>query len=172
MRSSIEWYYELTCFQLLHRIAPEFGLDPLLVAAMIHHESGGVGLKTRYEPHTSRYVLFPREHASHLGITVLTESTAQMHSYGLMQIMGFVARELGYKGYLIRLCEEELGLRYGCMKLKTCFQKYGDEAKAVSAYNQGSPRTTAGGMFENQKSYVDPVFALYRELVRAKESDT
>lgn len=160
---------------LVYYASSQFGLDPLLVAAIIQKESSGNPWMTRYEPTTDGYVVnlgMYRAISSKLGISQQTEYEAEKHSWGLMQVMGFVARELGYDGLLTRILIPSIGIHLGCMKLQLLFQKYGDVEKVVSSYNQGSPRMTTGGLFLNQKSYVDPVFSYYRELERARDEKT
>ena len=171
---TVAWFNQLPK-DLVYHTAAQFGLDPLLVAAIVQQESGGNPWMTRYESTTDHYVVnlgMYRDYASKLGISQQTEYEAEKHSWGLMQVMGFVARELGYDGLLTRILIPSIGINLGCLKLQQLFQKYGDVEKVISSYNQGSPRRTAGGMFFNQKSYVDPVFALYRELERARDEKT
>lgn len=64
---------------------------------------------------------------------------AQQASWGLMQLMGALARELGFGGrYLTQLCEPELNLRYGCMHIAALMTwAKGDIRRAAAAYNGG-----------------------------------
>ncbi|MBK9496775.1 MAG: lytic transglycosylase domain-containing protein [Xanthomonadales bacterium] len=82
----------------------------------------------------------------------------QQASWGLMQVMGAVAREVGFGGpYLTALCDPALGLHIGCTKLRRLLQAYGDAEMAVSAYNFGHVAFKPGTKeFENQR-YVDKV---------------
>jgi hypothetical protein len=139
------------------------GLDPLLVQAICEHEAQGNAYKVRFEP-AWRYFHFPAEWASRLLITVETEKTCQAMSWGPMQVMGAVAREMGFEQDLTYLTEAATGIRFGCKKLKALLVHYGNEMDAISAYNQGSPRKTAGGLYMNAKTYVDPIAARLREL--------
>jgi soluble lytic murein transglycosylase-like protein len=147
---------------LIVKVAKEYDLDRALIAAMVQKETRGVRWRTRFEPHTDKYLVFYREHASQLGISQETERTHQKTSWGLMQVMGFVARELGFKGYLVELTGAELGLTLGCRKLRQLLNKY-SETDAIAAYNMGSPRKTKGLLYENQKTYMDPIFQFRRE---------
>ena len=85
---------------------------------------------------------------------------AQQASWGLMQVMGAVARELGCKlPYLTALCRPEVGLDYGCRYLRVLQDRYMDSAGwngIIAAYNAGSPRRGVDGAFVNQ-GYVDKV---------------
>lgn len=64
---------------------------------------------------------------------------AQEASWGLMQPMGAVARECGYKGtYLTHLVEPELNLQIGCTHLsRKLSQAGGDVHRALQLYNGG-----------------------------------
>jgi hypothetical protein len=82
----------------------------------------------------------------------------QQASWGLMQVMGGVAREMGFVGDMHpEMCTRpEEGLLRGCKYLALCVRRWGSIERGVSAYNAGSPRLAAGGGFENQ-AYVDKV---------------
>jgi len=147
----------------IRKIASKVGVEPALFEAICRAESNLDPYAVRFEP-AWRYHHFPREWASRLNISVETERVLQACSWGLPQVMGSVAREYGFQDSLVRLTEPELCLYYGAKHLKKFMEKYGDDAEAVSAYNQGSNRKTEGGMFLNQ-TYVDRVFRIYR-LIR------
>lgn len=147
---------------LIHEEALKHKIEPELVASIVQMESGGETCATRFEPNW-KYIYSPFEYAKALGITQQTEENHQMTSWGLMQVMGTVARELGFKGYLPELCEAKVGIKYGCLKLKELFIEHGSKEDVISAYNQGSPRKTSGGMYLNER-YVDEVMKYYREL--------
>lgn len=88
----------------------------------------------------------------------------QRASWGLMQVMGAVARELGYREpYLPELCLPDTNIQYGCLHLKALHRLYAGKfglMGVVAAYNAGSPRLLRNGKFENQR-YVDKVFRLF-----------
>jgi hypothetical protein len=84
---------------------------------------------------------------------------AQQASWGLVQVMGGVARECGFRGpYLTELCEPKTCLEYGCRHLanlhRRFYTRWGWDG-VIAAYNAGSPRFN-GRVFENQQ-YVDKV---------------
>lgn len=124
-------------------------------------ESGGNPYVMRFEPKYI-YTLTPAQYAQSLGITRETEEMLQKHSWGLVQCMGSVCRELGHKGHLTELLDKELNLDFGARKIKSLLQKY-DERSAIAAYNAGSPRKTPGGNFVNQV-YVDKVYGYLNTL--------
>lgn len=143
--------------------ADKYGLDHNLVLAVITHETNGKTFKTRYEP-AWKYLYFARQYAEKLDISVDTEIVMQSMSWGLMQVMGSVAREHGFDSDLPKLTDPQLGLEYGCKHLKKMLvQCGGNESDAIAAYNAGSVRKTPGGMYENQV-YVDEVSSVLREL--------
>lgn len=147
---------------LLLRSAERFRLDINLIKAIVMVESSGVTWTTRFEP-GSTLLNNPSDYARKLGITQATEEMHQHTSFGLMQVMGFLARDLGFLDHLTMLCQPEIGLFYGCKYLRKLSDKYGYEPEIVSAYNAGSPGKTPGGMFRNQV-YVDKIYKQLREL--------
>jgi soluble lytic murein transglycosylase-like protein len=139
--------------------ASSYGIDPDLVRALITKESNYNTWAMRFEPSvyvSCKYLLAPEVHASKLIISVETEKVCQSTSWGLMQVMGFTARELEFDAELPKLLTPELGIRYGCKKLKKLFEKYNEESDVIAAYNAGGARKTPGGMYVNQ-TYVDGV---------------
>lgn len=150
-------------FEIAEKLALQFDLDPLLVQAIVRVESAGNPYAVRFE-RDWKYLYNPEVYAKALGITGGTEVILQMMSFGPMQIMGSVARELGFVEPLIKLCEPHNGIYYGCRKLKQFSLKYPTALESVVAsYNAGSPRRTTHGTFVNQ-SYVDKVFKEYNAL--------
>lgn len=129
----------LTC-----RAAGAHGLWPELVCAIVEQESAWNPWALRYEPaFYEKYIAtrltrrppdglpqraiapdvhgFRAESASGLALTSSeipndpTESRARAFSWGLMQVMGQVAREHGFAGAsLASLCDPAVGLEIGC----------------------------------------------------------
>lgn len=117
--------------QLAKTTAQSHGLDPVLVCAIVEQESGWCPWAIRFEP------AFLERYVKPLGLSD-TEATARSVSWGLMQLMGEVARELGYKDHLAALCDPAIGLDWGCKhfanKLKSAA---GDVHKALLLWNGG-----------------------------------
>lgn len=114
-------------------IAQQHSLDPALVCAVIEQESSWDTHAIRYEPaFRSRYVV-PLELAP-------TEEIARSISWGLMQVMGQVAREHGFsEKFLSALCESKNGLVIGCLVLTSKFsQANGNLVRALQFWNGGS----------------------------------
>jgi soluble lytic murein transglycosylase-like protein len=112
-------------------------LDPALVCAVCEQESSWNPWSIRYEPgFLARYVapLFTS------GKISATEAYARSFSWGLMQVMGQVARENNFGGpSLAELCDSAVGLEIGCRVLasKLALAKR-DVAAALQLYNGGS----------------------------------
>ena len=129
-----------------------------LVYAICQVESSLNPSAIRHEPHY-RWLVGDNETMSP------TERQDQMTSWGLMQVMGAVARELGHTGPLSDLLDPPTGLFYGCLHLRRFRAKYDIWPDVIAAYNAGSPRRVAGpiGPYVNQ-SYVDKVLAAWNNL--------
>lgn len=160
--------------------ATDFGLPHDIVLAVCRKESSLNAWATRYEP-DYRYLWdnernrpynvrsadmtldrAPDDFAGVAGATAHTEWIAQQTSYGLMQPMGALARELGFKGYLSQLFNPVENVAIGCRHLRDLQKRYHSKygwAGVLAAYNAGSPRLAANGRFVNQP-YVDGVFSL------------
>src|SRR6266550_1899123 len=98
--------------ELARRIAAAHGLEPALVCAVIEQESAWNSWAVRCEPgFLSRYVA-PLYTAGKLSAT---EAYSRSMSWGLMQVMGQVARESGFaEPSLAELCDPPVGLEWGC----------------------------------------------------------
>lgn len=102
---------------LARATAKAHGLDPALVCAVAEQESSWNTFALRYEPgFLARYVS-PLYTAGKINAT---EAYARSMSWGLMQVMGQVAREQGLPDSLsiAQLCDPATGLEYGCRVLK------------------------------------------------------
>jgi soluble lytic murein transglycosylase-like protein len=96
---------------LVRAAAARHALEPALVCAVVEQESAWDAHAIRYEPgFRTRYV-------APLGLPP-TEEIARSISWGLMQVMGQVAREHGFSGkFLSALCDPAAGLDIGCAVL-------------------------------------------------------
>lgn len=117
--------------------AASHGLDPALVKSICHHESQNwKQWACRYEPgFYGRYI-------KDMQLSV-TEKTMRATSFGLMQVMGQVAREFGFAGdFLSELFDPVHNLEYGCRKLVQCMDRANADVKqALLFYNGGgNPR--------------------------------
>ena len=137
--------------------ATALGLEPRIVAGLITIESGAnpwawnpepkyrymwdvklnrpfralsnVELDAKFPPHDFHSLLGDPDN----------EWWGQQASWGLMQVMGAVAREMGFVGpYLTELCDPMKNLTIGCKHLKQLFDwSHGTVEQALAAYNGG-----------------------------------
>jgi soluble lytic murein transglycosylase-like protein len=140
-------------WDFIRAAARQADLDPIDVAAFIMKESRGDRFAVRFEPGW-KYAKDVIKHAKANMISQATEKNCQMTSWGHLQIMGTVAREVGYVGPLSALVETDINLVYGCKKLRKVFDRYADRDSAIAAFNCGTPKRTKLGKFVNQ-DYVD-----------------
>src|SRR5271154_6227826 len=84
--------------------AAQHSIEPALVCAVVEQESAWDAHAIRYEP------AFRARYVAPLGLTP-TEEIARSISWGLLQVMGQVAREHGFtEKFLSALCEPAAGL--------------------------------------------------------------
>jgi soluble lytic murein transglycosylase-like protein len=117
---------------LARTIASAHGLDPALVCAVVEQESEWDACAIRYEPgFRARYVA-PLELPP-------TEEIARSISWGLMQVMGQVAREQGFqRPFLSALCDPSAGLTFGCIVLAAKLAAAsGDVSRGLTLWNGG-----------------------------------
>lgn len=130
-------------------------LDPLLCVAIATIETHGNIYLTRFEP-LWKYYTGVAQFAHSTGVTQDTEIAGQATSWGPMQVMGSVAREMGFVGLFPQLASVDLGVRFALLKLKKIGEIYENEEAVISAYNAGTPKKLINGTWSNQ-GYVSKV---------------
>lgn len=151
------------------------GLDPRVVAALVTVESSGNPFAWNPEPRY-RYLWDVRQRRPFRPLTASENADevppadfpfiagdrdqewwAQQASWGLMQVMGAVARELGFRGpYLTELVQPRTNLGLGCRHLANLLAwAEGDLVQALAAYNGGKAGNTTEP-FRNE-SYASKV---------------
>ncbi len=118
---------------LVKQIADGHQLYPELVCAIVEQESSWNPWAIRYEP------AFRTRYVAPLGLPP-TEEVARATSWGLMQVMGQVACEVGFTGkFLSELCNPAVGVEIGCLVLKhKIAAAEGNVAKALLLWNGGA----------------------------------
>lgn len=112
-------------------MATAAGLDPALVCAVCEKESSWRPSATRFEP------AFLENYVEKLKLDP-TESHGRATSWGLMQIMGEVAREEGYTGAFLNLLQPTIGLQAGIFHLSRYLKEAnGNVEKALLHWNGG-----------------------------------
>jgi len=139
---------------IIDKYSEKYRLSKNLIYSVIMVESAGDPYAVRYESHW-KYVLHPDTFAKIAKISLDTEIFLQKCSYGLMQVMGTVARELGYRDNLLKLHDPDLAIDLGSKKLRQLSDKYMTTDDVISAYNQGIPKKN-GPLYVNQ-DYVTKV---------------
>ena len=121
---------------LARKAAAAQSLDPALVCAVIEQESAWNPWAMRYEP-----LFFAKYVASLYTNNKIgaSEAYARGFSWGLMQVMGQVARESGFDAlFLSTLCDPEQGLAVGCKVLRKKIDAMaGDTTRGLLAWNGG-----------------------------------
>ena len=138
--------------ELARRTAAAHGLDPALVCAVIEQESAWNPWAVRYEPgFLSRYIA-PLYTA---GKFSATEAYTRSMSWGLMQVMGQVAREFGFtEPSLAALCEPLLGIDFGCKVLAARVARAkGDIPAALQAWNGGANPNYDAEVLARKRNY-------------------
>jgi soluble lytic murein transglycosylase-like protein len=121
---------------LARKAAASNSLDPSLVCAIVEQESSWNPWAIRYEPmFFIKYVapLYTNNKVS------ASEAYARGFSWGLMQVMGQVARENGYtEPFLSSLCDPADALEIGCRVLRKKFEAAaGETTRTLLAWNGG-----------------------------------
>jgi soluble lytic murein transglycosylase-like protein len=145
-------------------VSTRYNLPVGLIHATVQTESGGNPWAIRYEPNFRRLYLDNRSWPVFGPISMETEIVARATSWGLMQVMGQVARERGCTmAFLSELCRPEAGLEYGCRQLRHFYDRYFDGHGwngVIAAYNAGQPLKDDSGAYRNQQ-YVNKVRGLW-----------
>ena len=187
-------HYSLAC-----QAAAKYGLDEALVCALCEVESGWNPWAVRYEARYKWLVGFQCEYLplskwvydtghniwyplpdilkqfNSIFIedraAIQTELLHQQTSVGLLQIMGAVARERGFRDWLTELCDPAVNLEWGCKHLRWMLDHAGSfnirastqwqNADLAAAWNGGARimefvNAKPTGRYKNQ-SYVDRV---------------
>lgn len=121
---------------LSRKTAVAHSLDPALICAVVEQESSWNPWAMRYEPlFFAKYVapLYTNNKVSP------TEAYSRGFSWGLMQVMGQVAREAGYtEPFLSSLCDPNDALEIGCKVFRRKFDAANAEAARATP---GTPAT-------------------------------
>lgn len=149
-------------FEKVKQAAERNGLEPAWVAAVVQTESAGNTNAVRFEPQW-RYYHNVAMHAKRLRVTEDTEKHLQMFSWGLMQVMGSVAREWGFPDSLFVLSDPLKGLEFGCRHLKNMRRRFPDGRDWIAAYNAGRPRKNPDGTYANEE-YVRKVVGFWNDF--------
>jgi soluble lytic murein transglycosylase-like protein len=132
--------FNLGAIALAKQIATDQGLDPATFCGLVERESSWNNWAIRYEPAFFLRYIIP------LDLQDTTEERARAFSWGPCQIMGQLARELGYKGDLANLCDWQVGLEWGAKALA--------HRGSLQAYNGGGNPNYAAEVMKLAASYA------------------
>src|SRR6266852_2247073 len=140
-------------YNALQKIAAAQSLDPSLVCAVVEQESAWNPWAMRYEPAFFTKYVAPLYTNNKIAAT---EAYSRGFSWGLMQVMGQVARETGFDAlFLSALCDPEQGLAVGCKVLRKKFDAMaGDTTRALLAWNGGANQTYAAQVLARRAHYL------------------
>jgi len=147
-------------------MSERWNMSQELICAFCYQESRFEEKAKRYEP------AFYKKYVEKFNIPQ-EEKTWRATSWGLMQLMGQTAREIGYRGYRDDLVDPIINLYYCCKFFIKLLNRYkGSETDAIAAYNQGNNRfkdldkdgiKDENEVYNNQK-YVDNVLKYEKEF--------
>lgn len=124
------------------------GLDPALVCAVVEQESRWNTDAIRFEPD------FYTRYITKQNLASVSEAFARAFSWGLMQVMGQVAREAGFNGpYLSSLCKPAIGLEIGCKVLKHKLAIKATLEDGLLAWNGGARKEYAAEVIARIDKY-------------------
>jgi soluble lytic murein transglycosylase-like protein len=142
-----------TLVALARETAAAHALDPALVCAVIEQESGWNPWAMRYEPAFFAKFVAPLYTNNQISAS---EAYARGFSWGLMQVMGQVARENGFGAeFLSALCDPRQGITLGCVVLhKKLSAAEGDVTRGLLAWNGGGNASYPGAVFARKPRYA------------------
>ena len=145
-----------TWIEMITEKSRQADLQPEMILAIIEAESNENPYAATYHANYSWINMqTKRPAACHPN----TESVLQRTAWGLMQIMGATARDIGFEGWLTELTipvvNIEIGMKYLAGLSERYLESHGIDG-VIAAYNAGSPKKTADSKYRNQ-AYVDKV---------------
>jgi soluble lytic murein transglycosylase-like protein len=139
---------------LAQRAAEAHALWPELVCAIVEQESAWNPWALRYEPAFYERYIAPQ--IARGAIPDVTESRARAFSWGLMQVMGQVAREHGFvEASLASLCAPAVGLEVGCRVFAAKLGvAEGNVSRALLLWNGAGSREYPSAVLARTAHYV------------------
>ncbi len=126
-------------------------LDAALVCAICEQESAWNPWAIRYEPAFFAHYVAPQLAAGQISNT---EAQARAFSWGLMQVMGQVAREHNFDATLPQLCDPACGLEIGCaVYAAKLAAAHGDATRALQLWNGGGNPNYAAEVLARMGKY-------------------
>jgi len=138
--------------------AAKRGLDAKVVCAVCQHESSWIPIQTRFEPGWFEQLNQPAQKiVLHTPLkSRITEIAELSMSWGLMQVLGLTARDLGCtEPWLAALAADPaVGIEWGCRVLRNKLDhSAGDLRTALLKYNGGGDPHYPDKILEIAKKY-------------------
>jgi soluble lytic murein transglycosylase-like protein len=139
--------------EIVRDAARAHGLWPELVCAVVEQESAWDRWAARYEP--GFYERYVQPQLARGAALDQTEARMRAFSWGLMQVVGQVAREHGFAGAsLAQLCDAATGLEIGCRVLAAKLAAAeGNVAHALLLWNGGGNRDYPDAVLARARHY-------------------
>lgn len=143
-----------TRLALIRKWAVKYSLDPALVAAVCEQESAWNQWAVRYEPAFFSHYIQPMLNNNTLH--TMTEATMRATSFSYMQVMGQVAREMGFSGqFLTQLFDPEIGLDMGCKVLRHKLDAASSVEGGLALYNGGADKSYPAEVLARVSKYKE-----------------
>lgn len=148
--------------------AVKYNVPARIIYGICMQESNCNQFAARFEP-AWKYLVDPKK-VKPKGCSTATEENLQKFSYGIMQVMGSVLREIGYSGWLPEIYSDaELQIEFGTLHLAKGIKRWGSLERGISAYNCGTPDRNKDGQVDNPE-YVSGVMRYAQEWDQLKGS--
>jgi hypothetical protein len=138
---------------LAQKVAAGHGLSPKIFCGLVERESQWDPWVFRYE--RKFYENYVQKQIDAGTLHDETEAHARAMSWGLCQVMGENAREMGYSGHLSQLCDPQTGLEYGAVMLLHEIDRSGANIlAALERYNGGGNPNYAAEVLQLSQKYA------------------
>lgn len=138
---------------LAQKKAAEHGLSPKIFCGLVERETQWNAWKIRYEP--GFYEEYVQKMVNAGAIHDETEAHGRAISWGLGQVMGETAREMGFTGDFAQLCEPETGLEYTARILRHDIDRASaNVTAALQRYNGGKNPNYAAEVLQLSQKYA------------------
>lgn len=138
---------------LAQKTAAAHGLSPKIFCGLVDRESAWNPWAIRYEP--GFYEEYVQKMIDSGAIHSETEAHGRSISWGLGQVMGETAREMGFTGDFAQLCEPETGLEYAARVFRHYIDRAGANlAAALQHYNGGGNPNYAAEVLQLAQKYA------------------
>jgi soluble lytic murein transglycosylase-like protein len=138
---------------LAQKTAAAHGLLPKIFCGLVERESAWNPWSIRYEP--GFYEEYVQKMLEAGAVHDETEAHGRAISWGLGQVMGETAREMGFAGDFAQLCDPEIGLEYAARILRHDIDRASSNVvAALLRYNGGGNQSYAAEVLKLSQKYA------------------